>query len=117
VTDPSSALHSSAWESSEERAPAGERIATAAAAKFVAEVAKRAEVPEETSSRVLKAFGDFLDRTTTQRTALRDLAQEQLTAAWAVMTPEQKDRIKGALRIVRGWLQATPAPQQPAGGG
>ena len=103
--------------SPEERAPAGDRIARAAAAKFVAEMATRAQIADPASTAVLKAFDDFLDKTSTQRIAMRDLAQEKLTSAWAILTPEQKDRIKSALGFVRGWLEATAAPVTPAGGG
>jgi hypothetical protein len=98
----------------EERQPAGDRVARAAAAKFVAEVAKRAEVGEAPSSAVLQAFGEFLEGTREPRAALRALAQEKLLEAWSNLTEEQKGRIKAALRFVRAWLQAT-APSEPAG--
>jgi Spy/CpxP family protein refolding chaperone len=100
---------------SDERGPAGERIARAAAARFVGEMAKRAEVGDAAASAVLQAFGEFLDSTRPGRTAVRDLAQEKLAAAWAVLTPEQKGRVKGALQFLRGWLEAT-VPAEPAAG-
>jgi len=91
----------------EERTKAGDRVALAATRQFVAEVAKRAEIKSDAPEKVVAAVENFLSSTYEPRMRIRAVAQEKIHAAWTLLTPDQKGRIKGAIDFVRGWLKAT----------
>jgi hypothetical protein len=90
----------------EDRMPAGERIARRVAERAVAIAREKAGIGEEQGKEILKAFDSFLEKTRAERTAVAGLAREKLKAAWNVLTPEQKERVKGARRMAVSWLRS-----------